>query len=85
MANYLKIPPVDLTRLAERNNGPFPADRVFASIDGREAAAVVPTHGPRDMPVWGESFQDTAKEADQEVEARQKIADLIAFLESVQK
>lgn len=84
VAAYLKTPPADLTRLAAGNEGKFPVDRVFAKIDGREAAAV-PTHGPSDMPVWGMSFQDPAKDTNQEAEAQAKIADLIAFLETVQK
>jgi mono/diheme cytochrome c family protein len=84
VAAYLKISPVDLTRLAERNKGQFPVERVTASIDGREAE-VVPSHGPRDMPVWGLSFQDPAKDTDQEAEAQQRIADLVAFLQTLQK
>jgi mono/diheme cytochrome c family protein len=84
VAPFLKTPPVDLTRLAAGNEGTFPVDRVFAKIDGRDAAAV-PTHGPSDMPVWGMSFQDPAKDTDQEAGAQAKIADLVAFLETVQK
>ena len=84
VAAYLKTRPVDLTRLTEKNKGQFPAERVTASIDGREAGAV-PSHGPRDMPVWGMSFQDPAKDTNQEAVAQAKIADLVAFLESVQK
>lgn len=84
VAQYLKVPPVDLTRLKEGNEGKFPAEKVFANIDGRELPAIGP-HGPRDMPVWGLSFQDPAKDTNQEEEARHKIADLVAFLESMQK
>lgn len=84
VAQYLKTPPVDLTKLAQGNNGTFPFERVFASIDGR-AADAVPEHGPRDMPVWGMSFQDPAKDTNQEADAQAKIADLIAFLETMQK
>jgi mono/diheme cytochrome c family protein len=84
VSGYLKTPPADLTQLAQRNQGVFPADRVFATIDGR-AAEAAPAHGPSDMPVWGMSFQDPAKDTNQEAEAQAKIADLVAFLESVQK
>jgi mono/diheme cytochrome c family protein len=84
VAAYLKTRPVDLTRLTEKNKGQFPTERVTASIDGREAGAT-PIHGPRDMPVWGMSFQDPAKDTNQEAEAQHKIADLVAFLETVQK
>lgn len=84
VAAYLKIPPADLTSLAEKNKGAFPAERVTAAIDGREAEAV-PSHGPRDMPVWGMSFQDPGKDTNQEAEAQAKIADLVAFLQTMQK
>lgn len=84
VAAYLKTRPVDLTRLAAGNGGKFPFERVTASIDGR-GVEVIPPHGPRDMPVWGMSFQDPAKDTNQEAVAREKIADLVAFLESVQK
>lgn len=84
VAQYLKTPPVDLTRLSQGNQGTFPAEKVFASIDGRELPTIGP-HGPRDMPVWGLSFQDPAKDTNQEEEARHRIADLVAFLKTVQK
>jgi mono/diheme cytochrome c family protein len=82
VGSYLKIPPSDLTRLAVRNKGDFPADRVYSIIDGRDSA--VPTHGTRDMPVWGLSFQTTGKDTDQEGEVRGRILDLVAFLKSIQ-
>lgn len=84
VAAYLKIPPEDLTRLTERNKGEFPVERVTASIDGRSIEEV-PGHGPRDMPVWGMSFQDPAKDTNQEGDVQHKIADLVAFLQTVQK
>jgi len=80
VGGYLKIPPADLTQLAAKNKGEFPVDRVTASIDGRE----VPSHGPRDMPVWGLSFQVPGKDSNQEAEVRARILDLTAFLRSIQ-
>jgi hypothetical protein len=53
---------------------------VAASIDGRE----VPTHGTRDMPIWGLSFQVPGKDSNQEAEVRARIEDLTAFLRAVQ-
>jgi mono/diheme cytochrome c family protein len=43
----------DLTVLARNNKGVFPFDRVYQIIDGRQE---VKSHGPREMPVWGRSF-----------------------------
>jgi hypothetical protein len=47
---YLKSPPRSIRGLARENGGVFPAERVYAIIDGR---TTVPIHGTRDMPVWG--------------------------------
>jgi mono/diheme cytochrome c family protein len=46
--------PADLTILAKKNGGVFPAQRVHEIIDGRREVAA---HGPRTMPVWGMLFQ----------------------------
>ena len=53
VAPHLRHPPANLTRLAARNNGVFPGERIRRIIDGRQ---VVPTHGQTDMPVWGPIF-----------------------------
>lgn len=45
--------PANLTILAKKNGGVFPAVRVHEVIDGR---LEVMAHGPRTMPVWGEEF-----------------------------
>ncbi|MBL8381757.1 MAG: c-type cytochrome [Burkholderiales bacterium] len=44
----------DLTVLARANNGVFPFDLVYQTIDGRRE---VGAHGSRDMPVWGRTFR----------------------------
>jgi mono/diheme cytochrome c family protein len=49
----LKVAPPDLTVLAKRNNGVFPSDALYHTIDGSKA---VPAHGSREMPIWGERF-----------------------------
>lgn len=53
MKSQLVAPMPDLTILARSNNGVFPFDRVYQVIDGRSE---VKAHGPREMPVWGRSF-----------------------------
>lgn len=52
-----KLP--DLTRLQEANNGVFPFDRVYQTIDGRKEIAA---HGSRDMPIWGSEYNAKAAE-----------------------
>ncbi|MDH5275103.1 MAG: cytochrome c [Gammaproteobacteria bacterium] len=57
VAPSFKVMIPDLTRLAQRSGGRFPARRVVEIIDGR---AVLPAHGTRPMPVWGYEFEAQA-------------------------
>jgi mono/diheme cytochrome c family protein len=50
----------DLTVLQKNNNGVFPFSRIYGVIDGREA---VRSHGPREMPIWGNYFNEKAPQA----------------------
>lgn len=54
LSRVLRVKPSDLTTIAKRNGGVFPANRVFEVIDGRQQ---VKEHGPREMPVWGKDYQ----------------------------
>ena len=80
MADLLKIPPTDLTRISARNGGTFPAERVAEAVDGR---TVVRAHGGQ-MPIWGRSFKEPGRDWDQEREVQGRVGDLVLFLESVQ-
>jgi mono/diheme cytochrome c family protein len=53
VSEQLKIPPSDLTMLAKNNNGVFPINAIYQTIDGSKT---VSAHGTRDMPIWGERF-----------------------------
>ncbi len=55
LAEQLIKRPADLTQLRALNHGEFPYWRVFSVIDGR---FIVPGHGDREMPVWGQAFVD---------------------------
>ena len=79
VARALTTPPTNLRRLAERFGNPLPEDQVARYIDGR---AEVKAHGPRDMPVWGARFRYELGADERRV--RQRIADLVAFLQSIQ-
>ena len=50
LREQLKVPPADLTMLARNNNGVFPTNAVYETIDGSKT---VPAHGTREMPIWG--------------------------------
>jgi mono/diheme cytochrome c family protein len=55
-AAALKKTPTDLTLLAKKNGGKFPAERVRAYIEGADPKST-DAHGSRDMPVWGNVFR----------------------------
>ena len=50
LAIIFKLQPPDLTTLAKRNDGEFPARAANEIIDGLR---FVEAHGTRDMPIWG--------------------------------
>ena len=86
VAERLKTPPPALTTLARRHAGAFPTEYVYRIIDGREERRV---HGGRNMPVWGTYYglqaQGQGRNApDTETAIRQRILNLIAYLESIQ-
>jgi len=58
VAASLRRPPADLTTLAKRAGGRFDEPRVLSVIDGRRQVA---EHGPREMPIWGEVFDEALR------------------------
>jgi len=81
LADQLRFAPSDLTRISRRNGGKYPFDKVYKVIDGREA---VKTHGVTDMPVWGDAFLESREGYNRE-KVREKIAELVHFLASIQE
>jgi len=84
MAPALVLQPPDLTGLAARNDGVFPMVRVVMRIDGRDPLVA---HGSP-MPVYGDLFEgdDTPLRAEtgQPILAGRAVADLVAYLQSIQ-
>jgi len=79
-ATALKVPPANLTELAQKNNGKYPALHISSVIRGE---ADLPAHGNKDMPVWGPLFRRISQ--GNEGEVQQRIANLNQYIESVQK
>lgn len=78
----LLSPPANLTRIAARRGGLFPAGEIAQKIDGRFAVAA---HGSREMPIWGEVFSQGIPESDSaESIARGKVLVLVEYLKSIQ-
>ncbi len=81
-AAQLTTRPADLTVLARKNGGVFPFWRVYETISGSE---LMPAHGTRDMPIWGQELAAEAMGADQATFVRGRILEIIAWLRSIQQ
>jgi mono/diheme cytochrome c family protein len=83
VAPFLNVPVPDLTRIASRRGGTFPADEIYRIVDGQSDLL---SHGPRHMPVWGYEF--FGDDPDDEVAHRQatnKVERLVGYLQSIQR
>jgi|SRR5450631_1397443 mono/diheme cytochrome c family protein len=78
-APALKVPTTNLTTLAAKNGGAFPAAHVSAVIQGD---SMTPAHGSKDMPVWGPIFHSMGGHSQAQVQLR--IRNLTTYLESIQ-
>ncbi len=76
----LKIAPADLTLLARRNGGTFPAEHVRKMVS---EWVDISAHGSREMPIWGELFRPKSA-AEQQV-ADERFKKLTVYLESIQQ
>jgi mono/diheme cytochrome c family protein len=78
-ASAMKTQPSDLTVLAQKNGGKYPASHVAAVIKGQ---ATTPSHGSQDMPVWGPLFSSI--DQGHEGQVQQRITNLVTYIESLQ-
>ena len=78
-ASAMKTPPADLTELAKKSNGQYPAPHVAAVIRGQ---ATNPAHGNQDMPVWGPLFSSLSQ--GHEGPVQQRITNLVNYIETLQ-
>lgn len=80
IANSFRKRPADLTKLSSRNNGVYPSEIVFKTIDGKTPVA---GHGGPDMPTWGDVFSKSSESSTAEA-VRQRIDSLVKYLETLQ-
>lgn len=78
-APALNTKPTDLTTIALRNGGAFPAERVRKIIAGEET---VYAHGSSEMPVWGPIFHRV--EWDQDL-GSVRLQNVTKYLETIQQ
>jgi mono/diheme cytochrome c family protein len=80
MAAALKTKVPDLTLIAKRNGGAFPADQVQAVIAGEKSMGL--SHGTREMPVWGPIFSSDISDRDY---GKLRVYNVAKYLETMQK
>ena len=79
-ASALKSISTDLTQLAARNKGKFPENHVVQTIKGD---VNMPSHGSKDMPVWGPIFASMGTTSDGSMQLR--IRNLTKYIASLQQ
>jgi mono/diheme cytochrome c family protein len=77
-AKALKTPPPDLTTLAKRNSGQFPAGAVKQMINGDTMS---PAHGSPEMPMWGPVFRSVENPSVAEL----RVTNLVKYIEGIQE
>ncbi len=87
LAQFLTVPPANLTELAKTNNGQFPFSEVYQTIAGDPD---IRAHGGAAMPVWGDYFEAQAfvggaldAEAAEYI-ARGRILSVVYYLQAIQ-
>jgi mono/diheme cytochrome c family protein len=78
-ASALKVAPRDLSALAKKNDGKYPAIRVTSVLNGQANLAA---HENKEMPVWGAVFWRMS--GGHEAEVQQRIGNLNHYIESLQ-
>jgi len=78
-ASAMKTPPIDLTLLAQKNSGKYPAAHVGAVIRGQAGPS---SHGNADMPVWGPLFSSISQGHAGQVQ--QRVANLVDYIGTLQ-
>lgn len=81
MAEYLRLPPTNLTALAPRHGGTFDHDAVAMAIDGRRR---IGSHGPSDMPVWGDAFSSPLARGGDRL-LRERVRAIVGHIASLQE
>jgi len=78
-APAMKTPVADLTAIAKKNGGKFSAVAVREMIKGADRE--MPSHGSKDMPVWGPVFRSFSGDTNV---AELRVNNLVSYIESIQ-
>ena len=80
LAENLRFHPPDLTLIARRNGGEYPAEKVHRIVDGRRP---LPGHGGPDMPIWGDAFKNPETGFD-DARVKEKVRGVVEYLRTLQ-
>ncbi|HEX9187302.1 MAG TPA: c-type cytochrome [Vicinamibacteria bacterium] len=80
LAENLRFHPPDLTLIARKNGGGYPAEKVHRIVDGRRP---LPGHGGPDMPIWGDAFRNAETGYD-DAKVKEKIRSVVDFVRTLQ-
>jgi mono/diheme cytochrome c family protein len=78
-AASMQVPPTDLTQMAKKHDGKFPANSLASTLKFGNGPGA---HGSADMPVWGPLFQSLDRFHDTSVQ--QRVSNLVSYIESIQ-
>jgi hypothetical protein len=84
MSRHLTMQPSNLIHLAQRHGGKFPFWEVYRVVEGR---GVVPGHGSREMPIWGDRFRADAGANGKSAQTQSagRILSLVFYLDHIQE
>jgi mono/diheme cytochrome c family protein len=80
-ASAMKAQPTDLTQLARKNNGNYPANHIASILKFGDSVASG-AHGSAQMPVWGPLLQSLDRFHDTGVQ--QRVSNLVSYIETLQ-
>lgn len=82
VADALKDPPTDITRLRSEAAGVFDVDDLIEVIRGLKD---VRAHGTREMPVWGNIWADSDLQPTSPEQVETRINELVEYIRSIQE
>jgi mono/diheme cytochrome c family protein len=80
LAESLRFTPPDLSLIAKRSGGEYPAETVHRIVDGRKP---LPGHGGPDMPIWGDAFKNPETGFD-DASVKEKIRAVVEYVRTLQ-
>ena len=82
-ATAMKVPPVDLTLLSQKNGGVFPANHVASVL---QFGVENPAHGSAQMPIWSDLLRTLNSDSqDPGTLVHQRINNITEYLKQLQK